>query len=336
MVRESGTEETAQAQTAPAARPRGRAGAALKLVLAWAIFLGLLAWVTRKVSFGELWSSLRPPPWWALVLPLLGMTASYAFRGLRIHAELSRRHPVTRRQCLRVMLLHNTAVNLVPMRGGEAAYPLLVNRQLGVPLVEAVASLVWIRSQDTLLLSLMVVGFLPGVPVFAKALLVAVGLGTVLALIALLQRFVARRGAAPAPSSRFLRMGLAALEALSKAPRHGVAGWIYGSASWAVKLLALGILLSRLGGFSLTDAAAGALGGELAGVLPIQGPAGFGTYEAGVFAGVALYGRAALRVAAPAVAVHLFSLATAVAAGAIAWALSPSASARHDLEQRHA
>jgi len=336
VVTEAGTEETGRRDSAPATRPPARAGAVLKLALAWAILLGLVVWVTRKVSFEELASSLRPPPFWALAIPLAGMAASYAFRGLRIHAELSRRHPVTRGQCLRVMLLHNTAVNLVPMRGGEAAYPLLVNRQLGVPLGQALASLVWIRSQDMLLLSLMVVGFLPGVPAWAKALLVAVGLGTVLSLIALLQRFVARRGGGPAPASRFLRMGLAALEALSEAPRHGVAGWVYGSASWAVKFLALGLLLSRLGGFSLVDATAGALGGELAGILPIQGPAGFGTYEAGVWAGVALYGRAALRIAAPAVAVHLFSLTTAVVAGAIAWALSPPSSTHPDPEQRHA
>ena len=59
------------------------------------------------------------------------------------------------------------------------------------------------------------------------------------------------------------------------------------------------------------DAVAGALGGELAGILPIQGPAGFGTYEAGVWAGASLHGGPSLRVAAPAVAVHLFSLATA-------------------------
>ena len=59
-------------------------------------------------------------------------------------------------------------------------------------------------------------------------------LGLVLALIAAVQRFVARRGGTPAPRRKLFRAVLAALQALSDAPRHGVAGWVYGSASWAV------------------------------------------------------------------------------------------------------
>ncbi len=85
----------------------------------------------------------------------------------------------------------------------------------------------------------------------------------------------------------------------------------------------------------LLDAVAGALVGELAGVLPIQGPANFGTYEAGVWAGASLYGGPSLKVAAPAVALHLFSLATAVIAGAIAYALSPRTPAVRPAEEEH-
>src|SRR5512140_1113703 len=189
-------------------------GNVVRRVLAWALLLGLLAWLayrlTRgKVSARELAASVHPPPWWAWAAAAAGLSLSYLFRGLRIHAELSRRHPVTRGQCLRVMLVHNLAVNLVPMRGGEAAYPLLVNQQLGVPVGQAVASLVWIRTQDLLLLSLAVILFLPGLPAWARVALVALGLATVLALIAWVQRFVARRGEAPAPRRKLLRAGLA-------------------------------------------------------------------------------------------------------------------------------
>ncbi len=210
-----------------------------------------------------------------------------------------------------------------------------MNRQLGVPLGQAVASLVWIRSQDMLLLLLLAVGFVPWLPAWARVAGIALVLGMVLAAIAVVQRFVARRGAAPAPRRKLVRAALAALQALSDAPRHGVAGWVYGSSSWAVKLAALGFLLSHLGGLDLLDATAGALVGELAAILPIQGPANFGTYEAGVWAGASLYGGPSLKVAAPAVALHLFSLATAVIAGAIAYALSPRTPAVRPAEEEH-
>ena len=294
----------------------------LRMALAWLVGLGLLVFISRKVRWGDLSLSVTPPPWWAWALSALGIAASYLFRGLRIHSELSRRHPVTRGQCLRVMLLHNTAVNVLPMRGGEAAYPILVNRQLKVPLGQAVASLVWIRAQDMLLLSLAVVAFLPWVPPWARCSSSSSasersspsspscngrrppGGGEGSAQQALPDRPLRAPGPLRRPPPRPLRL-------------------IYGGGSWAVKLLSLGFLLSHLGRLRFVDGVAGALGGELAGILPIQGPAGFGTYEAGVWAGASIYGRSVLPVAAPAVALHLFSLATAVVAGAVAYALSP-------------
>jgi uncharacterized membrane protein YbhN (UPF0104 family) len=312
---------------------------AVRTGLAWALLGGLVAWLASQVShvsWRELLGSVRPPPWWAWVLSAAGLAASYACRGLRIHAELSRRHPVTRGECLRVMLLHNAAVNVVPMRGGEAAYPLLVHRRLGVPLGQAVASLVWIRAQDMLLLALLLVLFLPRFPLWARGALAVLVLAGVLVAIALVQRFVARRAEAAPPRSKLLRTALAALEALSDAPRHGLAGWLFGAGSWAVKLAALGLLLAHLGGFPWLDAVTGALWGELAGILPIQGPANFGTYEAGVAAGVAVFGRSVLQVAAPALALHLFSLASALVAGALAWIFSPRGSPAPPPEADHA
>ena len=62
------------------------------------------------------------------------------------------------------------------------------------------------------------------------------------------------------------------------------------------------------------------------------------TYEAGVWAGAALRGRSAVEIAAPAIAVHLLSLATALSAAAIAHAVSrtrPSRTPPPELEHDH-
>ena len=61
-----------------------------------------------------------------------------------------------------------------------------------------------------------------------------------------------------------------------------------------------------------------ALGGELAGVQPLQGPAGLGTYEAGVWLASGAQAGEQARVVAAALAVHAFSLAVALGAAALA------------------
>jgi hypothetical protein len=46
------------------------------------------------------------------------------------------------------VLIHNAMMNVVPFRGGEAAFPLLLRQSFGIPLPRAIASLFWFRLQD--------------------------------------------------------------------------------------------------------------------------------------------------------------------------------------------
>ncbi|ABS28375.1 lysylphosphatidylglycerol synthase transmembrane domain-containing protein [Anaeromyxobacter sp. Fw109-5] len=304
---------------APAAgKVRRRLG---RVALAWTLGIALLAWVTRGVEWGRLSSSLRAAPSWTWAAAVLGLAGSYLLRALRIHAELGKRHGASVGQCLEVMLVHNAAVNLLPMRGGEAAYPWLVHRRLGVPVSHAVASLVWMRVQDALVLGLAVIALWPGLAAplrLGAALLLA---GAIALGLRVLERAALRAGARD-PRLGVIRAATGALQALALAPRHGWAGWAFCVGSWTLKLLVLAALLAGLSALPAPAARTGVLGGELAGVLPLQGPAGFGTYEAGVWAGASLRGHSALEIAAPAIAVHLLSLATAVASGALAYAAS--------------
>jgi uncharacterized membrane protein YbhN (UPF0104 family) len=339
--------------------------------VASALGLALLAWVTRGVDWTRLDLLLRPVAWWGWGAAALGLVASYVLRALRIQAELGRRipRPLTLpsppvgergekrrradaaihgpglRACLEVMLVHNAAVNVLPMRGGEAAYPWLLHRRLGVPVGEAVASLVWMRVQDAIVLAALAAALWPG-------LAPAVRLGGAAALAAaavgglrLLDRAATSsplpqrgRGQGEGAVPRIRARIQGALHALALAPRHGWRGWAYCGGNWVVKILALGGLLSALAGLAPREGVTGALGGELAGVLPLQGPAGLGTYEVGVWAGAALRGRTAAEIAAAALAVHALSFATAVIAGAVAHVVArrrPLPSSSPALEHDH-
>ena len=71
----------------------------------------------------------------------------------------------------------------------------------------------------------------------------------------------------------------------------------------------------------MSEGAAGALGAELAAILPIQGVAGFGTYEAGAAAALLPAGIAFSDGLQAALVLHLFVIACALSAGALAWLL---------------
>ena len=213
------------------------------------------------------------------------------------------------------MLLHNAAVNVVPMRAGEAGYAWIVHRQWGVPLADAVASLLWLRLQDVAILAAFAIAWL--LPLSPTA-------GAALALAWL----VAYALAAPHLGSLLGRLPWRPLQRVGAyAQRPGQDAWRRPAslgcalANWAVKLAVLGVLLAALADISIVDALRGSLGGELAAVLPVQGPAGLGTYEAGVWGGVALRASATTSLAhvgAAALAVHLLGLVVGLVAALVA------------------
>jgi uncharacterized membrane protein YbhN (UPF0104 family) len=70
--------------------------------------------------------------------------------------------------------------------------------------------------------------------------------------------------------------------------RSSVWGWFWSAANWIVKILVVSLLLSNLTGLDSFQTLRGALTGELSAMLPLTGPAGLGTYEAGVWTGLGL------------------------------------------------
>ena len=72
----------------------------------------------------------RAPFTRVLLIAACGFAVSYLLRALRIHdefrADASGRYPA----CLRIVLVHNAMINVVPFRGGEAAFPFVAAANL--------------------------------------------------------------------------------------------------------------------------------------------------------------------------------------------------------------
>lgn len=267
------------------------------------------------------WQAMWPrvqalgPAWPALAA--LGLLGSHGLRALRLRAEWGPRCGVGAGECLRVSLLHSAAVNLMPMRSGELGFPLLLRQRWGVPLLASGASLLCMRLQDALVLAWL--GAL-------SACAVAWGRGRLddglavaavsLATLALL-RLATRPATWPRPQHPLLRRGA---EALATTLAHTTpATWAWCVLNWLLKLATLALLMVLLTGDRSLAGWCAAWAGEAAASLPVQAPAGFGTYEAAAALGARLAGAPALQQhLLAALAVHLFTIAVTLLGALVA------------------
>ena len=282
-----------------------------------------LAWVLPP--WGVVVSAMSSLPWSWWCAAALALVAGHALRALRLRSEWACERAPGLGECLRVSLMHGAAVNLLPMRAGEAGYVFLLKRRWGVSVADAALSLLWLRLQDAVVLvaaALFVFSTLP------LALRLAVATSLVVAAAFLLPLWARSLGQRSA--------GQVAQRIATAVLRGGRIGWVYGAANWALKLTILGALLSALSGLDFGVGLAAALGGELAAVSPVQAPGGLGTYEAGVWlgaSGAALFGRAGGGIdtgslVAAALLVHALVIIVAVMGAFAAWLLPMPAARR--------
>jgi uncharacterized membrane protein YbhN (UPF0104 family) len=289
--------------------PRGknllRAGGA---ILAVAFFL----WLASRLPLADLVHQWRALPASLLVAALAGQCLSYALRAQRVRAVLPSMANASLPDCLRVVLIHNALNILLPMRSGEASFPLLLNRRFGVPAAEAIGALVWLRIADLSVLcavGLAAVASLGGA--IGTAILVALIVGASLPALAWLAARVVRARDAHGRFSDLLR---AAPHGIYPATRSVVLTWL----CWLPKLAALGFVLAALAQASPALGLIGVIGGDLSTVLPVHAPGGVGSYEAGVLALVLPFDPIDAHWVGAAINVHALLLGVALGLGLLA------------------
>ncbi|MDE2400747.1 MAG: hypothetical protein KGL90_03685 [Burkholderiales bacterium] len=313
----------------------------MKLAVAWTFGLGLLGLLLSRVPMAPLLEAVQRPSLLTWLGTLGGLLMSYALRGARLqvvlnlddHHRAPRRWLGLRIDALRVILLHNAAVNLLPMRAGELSFPWLAAHELKLPMSRAVVCLMWMRLQDLAVLMALGLTLWPGLTLPWRLLGLSVLVLSWHGAWWLLKRWLASRAAArrgaTTPLDGWRGMLITLQSALLEPAHHRPAAWGLTVANWTLKLAAGASLLGAISQIPWSVAWAGALGGELAAIFPLQGPAGFGTYEAGVWAGAAALlptqAPALSHVVGAALALHFCFLICAVMAAGVAAALTKPA-----------
>jgi len=121
----------------------------LTLVFAYVI---VVHWVWGWSEIFNQWRNWSIPELFAVLLLIL---VTYLIRAIRIWDYFRRDPGVKLLNCLKLTLLHNLANNLLPMRSGEASFPLLMRSYFGLAMSRTTGTLLWFRFLDFLVILLL-------------------------------------------------------------------------------------------------------------------------------------------------------------------------------------
>lgn len=301
--------------------------------LAVVISIALLWWLVSSDRWHGIGMRLARIDLASLVGVAVLFAASYAMRGARIHGEFREELVASGNghgsypRILRLTLVHNALVNLLPFRSGEVAFPVLLGRWFGIATGRAIVSLLWLRAQDATVVFALAALVWPGLSNGWRAFALIVIVGGVIALSRWTRRHWTRSSADDSGDAAAKLGKLRAL--LERSTRRSTAGWLWTVGNWSVKLIAEAWLLAlTLDGtldstHDIALATLGAIGAEVAAILPVQGIAGFGTFEAGSAALMRTQGIAFDTGLEAALALHAVVLVLASLAGLVAMIALP-------------
>ena len=272
----------------------------------WMLALLLLMALIRHSDWSLTVSRLMDVPKTVLVICTLGWLSSFLFRAFRFRGEWDAHGKISLWDSLSLTFLHNAAVILVPFRVGELGYPVLVQKLLNVSLQQCIRSLLWLRFQDGIVLLSLAFLLLP----FLSAELRIAGLLVFVTLCLVTQKWWLRL----LRSRHFLIRQVRAFLHQRSSPW----GWFWSAANWIVKLLVVSLMLLNLTGLDTLQTLRGALAGELSALLPLTGPAGLGTYEAGVWTGLGLTWQEMKGLMGSVLLTHLFFLCISLLGAVVA------------------
>lgn len=273
-----------------------------------ALLVGLVYLVESSFGWTKVLASWQSIPPQSLVIAVGLMLVSYLLRAVRFYDFFYSNCRGHLTLLTRITVLHNFFNNLLPMRSGETAFPLLMKQHFDISYRHSAPALLWLRLLDLYALLVLAVISLRGLlPVsesiqwlLSSALLAAPLL--VLPLQNAVERFLHNHPASW--SSKVAEL----MHALPKSPWPFIRAVFWTLINWALKLGVYAWLLQQFIPMPYNQSWVGATTGELSSVLPINGVAGAGTYEAGIVAGLIPWGIDKTQALAGAVNLHLFVL----------------------------
>lgn len=290
-------------------------------LLPWFFVAAFALAVENFWGWGTLLSAWQALDWRAAMIACGLIFISYCLRTIRLYDFFSPYVAGHFSACLRLMLFHNLLNNLLPFRSGEVSFPILMKRYFNVGVLVSTPGLLLFRLLDLhVVLSIGLISAMFGVA--------GTGINLIVWLLVALFPFAFYLVRRPllnwSAQKKSSAVGEKLHTALLSIPNNKsvlLRCWFWSWANWLLKLLVLAWLIGQFAHLPLAASLVGAVTGELSSVLPINAPGSFGTYEAGISAGLMPYAVPTEQLAAAAVNTHLFVLAVSIIGTIIAYLL---------------
>jgi hypothetical protein len=287
----------------------------MRVLLPAAIALAFVIGAEYFIGWRELltpWVSISNPI--ILAGPMLLIAASYLIRALRVYRYFDLQRGFG--SCVRLMVHHNLCVNVLPMRTGEVAFPVLMRRYFAVTLQRSLPALAWLRSLDAHALVTLLTFALASLTQ-SQSLMVMGALWVVAPFCApWIAKHVVRL--VGARQSRLASVARNVAHAVPSSAAALAEDWLLTALNWVVKLVAFAWIIQLFAEAHYGVSLLGAIGGELSAMLPIHGVAGLGTYEAGIVAAMRIFESPSALALTGAVNLHLIVIGTSLLAAACA------------------
>jgi len=250
-------------------------------------YAAVIEWAWGWDSIVAQWTNWSPA---ATAFALILMFCTYAIRAYRIRDYFRSHGQVNFSESFRITLMHNLANNLLPMRSGEASFPLMMRSSFGLSLSMTTGTLLFFRVLDLFtLLALGSIAWILGLDT-SPVWLMLWALFLCSPILLLPMRSVVSSQILTRLPRKFEELGNSILSGmpdnLPALVRTLILTWL----NWGLKLAVFAWILISFADLNVVQAITGATGGELSSVLPLHAPGGVGTYEAGVVAGAVFSG----------------------------------------------
>jgi len=240
------------------------------------------------------------------------MVFSYVLRTWRIQVSLTIKGHFS--ELFKLSLTHNILNIMMPMRTGEASFPIFMKAQFNVPMLTASLHLIMFRLLDLLCL-LCIGGVLllwQDFPLFSLAIC---GLFVLAIRFSELLKLLTLRTIRNSHQPALIKIR----DTLTQLPTSGKTYFTIALLtfySWLSKLTAFVLIVLGISGLSFHTALLGIVGADLSSVLPIHGVAGSGTFEGAFILAAEIDGISNLQSSFPqlleaSVQLHVFLLGSA-------------------------